>query len=650
MLSSSRVRNIATLSGIAIALVWGGYFYAVAPHHSSAPPESAQGLLDRADELSWLNRWAEARPLYGRSALLFSQQHQDSKALYAEVSEIPADESLSEAATILHLTEALSKPEAEDAPTRLRILTIRGMLEINYDASQALSTWKEVERLALTRGEVRLATRARGEQGIAAFILGDTVTAKNLVVKAWGLSEVEHDPAATVRYASVFGTGLVQIHRYKEALTPLDTAIALTKKNPNLAYPKIAIYAKIDALAGLHDYGYALQLANESLKRLEGTPYEGQKIQVYISRGSIEREQGQLDAAISDYQNAVAISQRIDNYRGVVDGGGLLALAYEKKQDLPKASATIDEAIEANTKIPDELYLVPRNLAIKGEIAAKMGKTQQADDSYRKAITLVNRMLERTPTTNVQRLLLAEMSDVYSGYFATLCNQKRYNEALQIIDNVRGRVEAQALEHHENQHVHPATPEEQELTRLNLSLINTDDPKTRAAITSAIYTTELAMPPSLIARESITHPIKLTELQRMLGPDSLMVEYVLAEPASYVLAITHDSITHYQLPSKALLEADATLYRKVIRSQKEDKALAHKLFAAILQPIPEYARKSNLIVIPDGALHLLPFSALEDESGYVLASHTVDVNPSATVYALIQKRIATQETASLPFI
>jgi hypothetical protein len=60
------------------------------------------------------------------------------------------------------------------------------MLENNYDAAQARSTWKEVKRLSLQRGHLERASRAEGEQGIAAFILGDTNTAKKQVVTAWG--------------------------------------------------------------------------------------------------------------------------------------------------------------------------------------------------------------------------------------------------------------------------------------------------------------------------------------------------------------------------------------------------------------------------------------------------------------------------------
>jgi len=642
-------RTLVVLGSTVLALA-AAYVVAISPHHSFAKPESAQGILDRADSLAWNNRWGEARPLYATAAKLFQQQGEGPKALYAEVSEIPADESTSISVNILHLSEALNRPEAQIPATRLRILTVRGMLEINYDAGQALKTWREVEQLALKQGELRLSTRAGGEQGIAAFILGDTVTAKSKVIRAWGLSEVEHDPAATVRYASIYGTGLVQIHRYKEALMPLDKAISIAAGNSQIAYPTIAVYAKIDALAGLHQYQQALQLANDSLRRLEGTPYVGHRSQVLISRGAIEREQGSIPAAVADLKQAVSLSKGIDNYRGIVDAGGQLAITYVKQQRLPDALAAIDTAIDANTKIPDELYLVPRNFAIKAEIVTKMGQTQQADDLYRKGITLVNRMIQHAPTTGVQRLLLAEMSDVYSGYFATLCSQHRYNEALQILDNVRGRVEAEALAHHESQPIHEATEEDKRLTQLNLSLINTDDPKSRAAISSAIYNTELFLSPSTLAMQSVTHPVALAALQKTLDPKAVLVEYVLAEPASYALAITHDSVQHYQLPAKQQIEADASLYRKEIREQKTDAILARKLFAELLLPINEYGSKTDLIVVPDGSLHLLPFSALQDGNGYLITTHTVDVDPSATVYALLHNREEKAHEITMPYV
>jgi CHAT domain-containing protein len=643
-------KQIVAFIVIVLVIAIGACFYLVNPHHNSASPESAEGLLDRADSLAWGNRWIDAQPLYKRAEQMFVAERQPSKALYAKVSQIPDDESVDLPATILSLTTDLTRPEASDPETRLRILVIRGMLEIDYDAAGARANWQQVETLAKSLQEYDLATRATGEQGIAAFLLGDTETAKKQVMFAWELSKLERDPAATVRYASVFGNGLVELHRYEEALTPLNDAIKLAASHPEIGYPTIAIYAKIDALAGLHRHDEALALANDSLARLQGTLYDGHKSQVYISRGSINQSIGRLKDAIADYRQSLGYSEHIENYRGITDAAGLLAQAYEQADNLPNALAAVNSAIDANTKIPDELYLVPRNLAIKAEITDKMGHAREADGLYGKSITLVDTMIQHAATANVQRELLAEMSDVYSDYFASLCAQKRYDEALQALERVRGRIETEALEHHANESVHPPTTAEEELTRLNLALIDTDDPATRTSLEHAIYTTELKISPNSLAQHAITHPVPLTKLQEILSPKALLIEYVLADPHSYAFAITHTSVTPYQLVPKARIETDANAYRKEIRARKTDLALAHTLYEELLAPVTQYRDRTDLIIVPDGALHLLPFSALADNHSYVLSTHTVDVEPSATVFDLLHQRLHQDASVTMPYI
>ncbi len=279
-----------------------------------------------------------------------------------------------------------------------------------------------------------------------------------------------------------------------------------------------------------------------------------------------------------------------------------------------------------------------------------MGHAKEADGLYQKSIALVDGMIQHAATTNIQRQLLAEMSDVYSDYFASLCAQKRYDDALQALERVRGRVETEALEHHASQPVHAPTPDEQELTRLNLALINTDDPATRASLTSEIDNTELKISPSALAQETTIHPVHLAEVQRTLSPSALLIEYVLAERNSYAFAITHTSVTPYRLPPKAQIESDSNLYRKEIRAQKADVALAQRLFSELLEPIKEYRQKTDLIIVPDSSLHLLPFAALADKGSYVLKTHTVDVAPSSTVFDLLHKRLAQEASAAMPYI
>lgn len=68
-------------TGTILIVLGCAYFYAIGPHHSSAPPESPAGLLERADELAWGNKWAEAQPLYAKLSS-FSKLNISSLKLY----------------------------------------------------------------------------------------------------------------------------------------------------------------------------------------------------------------------------------------------------------------------------------------------------------------------------------------------------------------------------------------------------------------------------------------------------------------------------------------------------------------------------------------------------------------------------------------
>jgi hypothetical protein len=85
------------------------------------------------------------------------------------------------------------------------------------EARFARQNWAEVQSLSTSQHHYLLASRAIGEQGIAAFLLGDIATAKKDVLKAWMIAMVA-DPAAHIRYASMYGTGLAELHKYKEAM------------------------------------------------------------------------------------------------------------------------------------------------------------------------------------------------------------------------------------------------------------------------------------------------------------------------------------------------------------------------------------------------------------------------------------------------
>jgi CHAT domain-containing protein len=626
--------RIAT--GLLLAILLSVVGYQVFRRSSFYAPEA---LLKQADDMSWLNSWIEAEPLYRQAEQEFTERHQLSKALYARVSQMPAhsESSTSIPSQIALLRKDLDLPEAKDPETRLRILTVLGMLEVNYDSGMARQTWTEVQALASEQHHYLLVARAMGEQGVAAFLLGDIATAKKNVVRAWTVAKVA-DPGAHIRYASLYGAGLVEMRKYQEALGPLNEAIKVAGETRGAAYPTIAVTAKIEALSGLGDNNDALALAAEELRKVSAYHLAGHLHELYQIRAGVYERMGQWDQAVSDFSQSAQYARHLSYWRGLTQVDGSLAKAYIHQGELQPALAAINEAIAANENIPEELYFVPRNLGIKAEIIARLGDTKASNELYEKSADLFDALLSKVPTPTVERQLLNDLSSVYAGYFVSLSDQGRIEDAFRAIERARGRVEAQGLSHHEVILPHEPDAAEQNLTKLNIQLLNADDSATRAHILEAIYSTEQQFDTEPSSNDPPPTPVALGELQHELSGSELLVEYVLDDLSSYALAVTHNSVHRYTLPPKDLLEQEATEYRSTLKQEKSDPSLGQRLYDGLLGEITELKDRRNLIVVPDGKLHLLPFSALMNGGQYILTSHLVTVVPSGTVLNILRHR------------
>jgi CHAT domain-containing protein len=370
--------------------------------------------------------------------------------------------------------------------------------------------------------------------------------------------------------------------------------------------------------------------------------------ELHQARARVYARMGNWQQAVSDLNEAVRYANQLSYWRGVTQADGLLADAYLHQGALQPALTAIDEAIESNKQIPDELYFVPKDLAIKAAILARLGKLKASDDLYEKSADLLDALLSKTPTPMVERSLLSDLGTVYAGYFESLSDRGRIGEAFRVIERARGRIEAQGLSRHRLITPHEPTSAELRLTNLNLQLLDTDDPAKRTGILEDIYTAEQQV--NGYVPDTVPTPIALEALQKDLPSSELFIEYVLDDSASYALAVTRTTVRRYQLPPRAEIEQDAMKYRSEIAQKKTDLAVAERLFQELLGRIPEYRDKLDVVVVPDGKLHLLPFSALADGGQYVLKSHVVSVAPSGTVFDMLMHRTSRTSSDDLPYV
>ncbi|MFN7960171.1 MAG: CHAT domain-containing protein [Thermoanaerobaculia bacterium] len=106
--------------------------------------------------------------------------------------------------------------------------------------------------------------------------------------------------------------------------------------------------------------------------------------------------------------------------------------------------------------------------------------------------------------------------------------------------------------------------------------------------------------------------------RRLLDADTLLLEYRLGERESHLWALSRSGLASYTLPPRSRLEAAAleahqaaVANRRQARERTRDQLAA--LGSALLGPAARaIGAHSRLVIVPDGALYRLPFTALPD--------------------------------------
>jgi len=137
-----------------------------------------------------------------------------------------------------------------------------------------------------------------------------------------------------------------------------------------------------------------------------------------------------------------------------------------------------------------------------------------------------------------------------------------------------------------------------------------------------------------------TRPISLAAAQESILPDETILEYVLAEPASYCLVVTHTQVAIVKLPAgQGLIDKSVSTFLNKITAGEFAAEEAKQLYSLLLGPVPDSLLNYHLVVVPDGSLYQLPFDALINPAGtYVLKTHVVSYVPSTTVLCFLRNR------------
>lgn len=146
--------------------------------------------------------------------------------------------------------------------------------------------------------------------------------------------------------------------------------------------------------------------------------------------------------------------------------------------------------------------------------------------------------------------------------------------------------------------------------------------------------------PELASLVSVNPPT-LPEVQALSDKETTLLEYFLTEEKTLIWLVTRKSAEVFQVEVGGdSLKSLVMDFREAIESQGQTDGLSRQLYELLIAPTADKIKAENLIVVPHGILHYLPFAALKDSEGNcLLENYRIAYLPSASVLKyLIPKR------------
>jgi CHAT domain-containing protein len=276
----------------------------------------------------------------------------------------------------------------------------------------------------------------------------------------------------------------------------------------------------------------------------------------------------------------------------------------------------------------------------------------------------------------------ATHSEIYRGYVDLLLGQNKPAQAFEVLERSRARIllemlmaahidirkgaDAALLEREHSLRDLLAAKSDRRLRLLGEG----DQEKQIAAFTQEIEGLEkeyqevedqLRLSRPGYAALTQPQPLNTNEIQLLLDPDTVLLEYSLGEERSHVFLVTPTTVNVYELAKQAEIESAAKEAYEILSTRSTASRgnlaigyarAAAKLGQMILTPVAGQIQGKRLLIVSDGALQYIPFAALpspESRRGStvpLITRHEIVHLPSASILALLRREASAREAAS----
>lgn len=505
------------------------------------------------------------------------------------------------------------------------------------ELGEALSRYDRALAIFRELGDRQWEARTLQNLGTTYLGLGELQRARAALEQALALRRATGDRRGEALTMNSLGLVLDLLGATREALDFHRKALELARTVGDRRWEAAALTRLGRELLASGDPAKALEMFGQALELLKA-PGDRRARAVALQRtGEVHALRGNLPKALEVFGEALALRRAIADRAGEAETLTAVARAEARLGKLPESRAHVEEALG----LVESMRSTVRNPDLR---ASFLGTHRQA---FELDVDLLMQLDRREPGGGHAREALERSEHARARALLDLLQEARA-EIRQGSDPVlrerekalTERLNAKAERQIETLGAAAPAASQAEAERSAQELL---------AELDAVQAEIRARSPRYAALTQ-PRPLGSSEIQALLDPGTLLLEYALGEERSFLWAVDAGSVASFELPPRAEIEAAARRVYEGMRILDAGGAKARdlrdleaaSLSRMLLGPVADRLGDRRLVIVADGALHYLPFAALPDgSSGDLLIDRHEIVNlPSASVLATQRRDLA----------
>ncbi len=346
----------------------------------------------------------------------------------------------------------------------------------------------------------------------------------------------------------------------------------------------------------------------------------------------------------------------------LVSGAVLTGKSNWVWQELPRAFM-MNHALRGTGKIAeakrgfDQLLEIPQVrdngeiywviLFERGMIAEVEGSLEDAIDFYKKSIEVIEQQRASINTEASKIGFVGDKQQVYERAINALYGAKRQKEAFEYIERAKSRALVDMLAAKQVFAVDTANPTSHLIQQVEAAqselmaqvpVSAAEGKQLQRSVAAAAVDKIRSAAPELSALIAVSS-MPMSELVAAMPANEALLQYYYQGKTIYALVLTQSAMHMLQLNATGL-EDEIKKFREALDSQ-DPRSLTHskQLYQRLIRPVEDkIGHSKSLLIIPHGALHYLPFSALHNGQQYLLETHALRSLPSASVLKYLKSR------------